>query len=339
MLDLLWDTDKSKNAGHKLLMRKIAVATTGGDAPGMNAAIRAITRLAEGTDMKIIGVHRGYCGLIEEDFEELNSRSVSGIVNLGGTILRTVRCPEMETDEGIKKASESLKKNKIDGLIVIGGDGSFRGAMALHKASGIPVVGVPASIDNDINGTDNTIGFDTAVNTALSAIDKIRDTATSHERLFVVEVMGRKRGFLALSVGLAAGAEIILVPEIPFTIDELEQTLEEGRKKGKRSSIVVMAEGAGDSRLLTERIAKDLNYEARLSVLGYMQRGGIPTATSRILANRFGEAAVNVISKDKGAKMVGIEGNSIVVRPLSYAFEKPKPLDESLYTLSKNLAV
>ncbi|MDP7976088.1 MAG: 6-phosphofructokinase [Thermoprotei archaeon] len=320
-------------------MRKIAIATTGGDAPGMNAAIRAITRLAEGADIKVIGVHRGYCGLIEEDFEELNPRSVSGIVNMGGTILRTVRCPEMETEEGIEKASDSLKKNGIDGIIVIGGDGSFRGAMALYKASGIPVVGVPATIDNDINGTDSTIGFDTAVNTALTAIDKIRDTATSHERVFVVEVMGRRRGFLALSVGLAAGAEVILVPEVAFTIDEVEQALEEGRKRGKHSSIIVMAEGAGDSRLLTERIAKDLNYEARLSVLGYMQRGGSPTAISRILANRFGEAAINTISREKGAKMVGIEGNTIVSRPLSYAFERPKPLDLSLYTLSKNLAV
>jgi len=320
-------------------MRKIAVATTGGDAPGMNAAIRAIARLAESMDLKLIGIHRGYCGLIEEDFEELNARSVSGIINLGGTILRTVRCPEMETDEGVKKASENLKKQGIEGMIVIGGDGSFRGAWALYKQSGVPVVGIPATIDNDINGTDTTIGFDTAVNTALGAIDKIRDTATSHERVFVVEVMGRRRGFLALSVGLAAGAEIILVPEIPFSIDEVEEELEEGRKRGKRSSIVVMAEGAGDSRLLTERISKDLNYEARLSVLGYMQRGGNPTATSRILANRFGESALNLIVDGKGAKMVGIEGDKIVNRQITYAWETPKKLDTSLYELARKLAV
>jgi len=320
-------------------MRKIAIATTGGDAPGMNAAIRAVVRLAESMDFTVVGIHRGYCGLIEEDFEELNARSVSGIINLGGTILRTIRCPEMETPEGISKASENLKKNNIDGMIVIGGDGSFRGAWALNKESGVPVVGIPATIDNDINNTDTTIGFDTAVNTALNAIDKIRDTATSHERVFVVEVMGRKRGFLALYVGLAAGAEIILAPEVPFLVDDLEQTLEEGRKKGKHSSIIVMAEGAGDSRLLTERIAKDLNYEARLSVLGYMQRGGNPTATSRILANRFGESAVQLISEGKGAKMVGIQGNSIISKPINQAWETPKKLDLSLYNLANKLAV
>src|SRR3972149_6909951 len=248
----------------------------------MNAAIRSVVRAAIFNGLEVLGIERGFAGLIEGQVHPLGPRSVSGIINQGGTILRTARCEEIKTNEGILKGVQTLKTHKLDGLVVIGGDGSFRAANELFQASGIPVIGVPATIDNDVAGTDTTIGFDTAVNTALFTIDRIRDTATSHERVFVVEVMGRKRGFLALEVGLAEGAEFILIPEIEYDLQDVCRKIEQGRTKGKTSEIIVMAEGAGDSATIVEHIEKETGYDVRLTVLGHAQRGGPPTARSRI---------------------------------------------------------
>jgi len=319
-------------------MRKIGVVTAGGDAPGMNAAIRSVVRTAIFNGLKVVGIERGYAGLIEGKIRPLNARSVSGIINRGGTVLKTARCEKIKTDEGIKKAADNLKVNKIDGLIVIGGDGSFRGASELYNVSGIPVVGVPATIDNDVAGTDTTIGFDTAVNTALFTIDRIRDTATSHERVFVVEVMGRKRGFLALAVGFAEGAEFILIPELKFDIEAICKKLKEGRKKGKTSEIIVMAEGAGDSSLIVKEIKKRTGYDVRLTILGHALRGGAPTAQSRILANQFGANAVELLLKGAKKRMVGVKGEKIVSVDLDYSWQQKKNIDEQLYRLAEILS-
>jgi len=315
------------------------VVTSGGDAPGMNAAIRAIVRLAIPKGFKVLGFMRGYEGLITNLVKPLDLRSVSGIINLGGTILHTVRSPEFREVEGMKRAAASLDKNDVDGLIVIGGEGSFRGALELNKLCDIPIIGIPATIDNDVFGTDETIGFDTAVNTALWAIDNIRDTAVSHERIFLVEVMGRTRGFLALSVGLNAGAEIILVPEVKVNLNEICDKLGEGRKRGKKSSIIVAAEGVGNTREITEKISSHTGYDARLSVLGYIQRGGNPTARSRLLANLFGAEAVELLQKGEGNKIVGLQGGKIVSEDLERSCKSVKPLDMELLQLAQELAV
>jgi len=319
-------------------MQKIGVVTAGGDAPGMNAAIRSVVRTAIFNGLKVVGIERGYAGLIEGKIRPLNARSVSGIINLGGTMLKTARCEKIKTEEGVKKAADNLKINKIDGLIVIGGDGSFRGASELYNASGIPVVGVPATIDNDVAGTETTIGFDTAVNTALFTIDRIRDTATSHERVFVVEVMGRKRGFLALAVGFAEGAEFILIPELKFDIEAICKKLEQGRKKGKTSEIIVMAEGAGDSSLIVKEIKRRTGYDVRLTILGHALRGGAPTAQSRILANQFGAHAVELLLKGAKKRMVGVKGEKIVSADLDYSWQQKKNIDEQLYRLTEILS-
>jgi len=319
-------------------VKKIGVVTAGGDAPGMNAAIRSVVRTAIFHDLKVVGIERGYAGLIEGKIYPLNVRSVSGIINRGGTILKTARCEKMKTREGIQKVAEALKASNVDGLIVIGGDGSFRAASELHEVSGMPVIGVPATIDNDVAGTDTTIGFDTAVNTALSAIDRIRDTATSYERIFVVEVMGRKRGFLALEVGFAEGAEFILVPEIKYDLEKICGKLEQGRRKGKTSEIIVMAEGAGNSATIVEHIRKETGYDVRLTVLGHAQRGGSPTARSRILGNQFGAHAVELLLEGAKKQMVGIKGQRIVSVDLEYAWKKRKNLDMRLYHLAEILS-
>ena len=319
-------------------MRKIGVVTAGGDAPGMNSAIRSIVRTAIFNKMEVVGVERGYAGLVERRVRPLDIRSVSGIINLGGTILRTTRCEEMKTEGGIQKASSTLRTHKIDGLIVIGGDGSFRGASELHDASQIPVIGVPATIDNDVAGTDVTIGFDTAVNTALFTIDRIRDTATSHERVFVVEVMGRKRGFLALAVGFAEGAEFILVPEIEFNLESICNRLMQGRKKGKTSEIIVMAEGAGNSSLIAEEIGRKTGYDVRLTILGHALRGGPPTAQSRILAGQFGAHAVDLLLNGAKKSMVGIRGQRIVSVDLDISWKSKKDLNKRSYRLAEILS-
>ncbi|RLI04962.1 6-phosphofructokinase [Candidatus Bathyarchaeota archaeon] len=319
-------------------VKRIGVVTAGGDAPGMNAAIRSVVRSAIHNGLEVIGFERGYAGLIEGQSRPLGARSVSGIINLGGTILKTVRCKEMKTPEGIEKAAENLKKHRIDGLVTIGGDGTFTGASKLYQVSGVPMIGIPATIDNDVMGTDTTIGFDTAVNTALSAIDKIRDTATSHERIFVVEVMGRKRGFLALEVGLAGGAEIILLPEVKFDMEKVCEKVRSAREAGKTSEIIVMAEGAGDSREVAKRIAEETGYQVRLTVLGYIQRGGIPTAKSRILASQFGYHAVELLLSGEKKRMVGIQNGKIHSVDLDYSWKVRKELDLEKYQLAEILS-
>jgi len=319
-------------------MRVIGLVTSGGDAPGMNAAIRAVTRLAYAKGFNVLGFERGWEGLIQNRFRRLDPRSVGGIIQSGGTILLTSRCPEFKTPEGVRKAAENLAANRVDGLVVIGGDGSFRGALELSRETDVLIVGVPATIDNDVYGTDETIGFDTAVNTAVAEIDKIRDTAISHERIFVVEVMGRKRGFLALAVGLTVGAEVILVPEVPLNMEEVYKTVKENAAKGKRSGIIVAAEGVGDTRKIASQIEQNTGAEVRLSIVGYAQRGGGPTARSRLLASLFAEEAVQLISQGVGNRVVGLQKGEITNISLEESCKNQKPLDTKLLELAKTLA-
>ncbi|MEM3617074.1 MAG: ATP-dependent 6-phosphofructokinase [Candidatus Bathyarchaeia archaeon] len=319
-------------------MKTIGLVTSGGDAPGMNAAIRAVTRLAYSEGFHVLGFERGWEGLINNRFRLLTPRSVGGIIQLGGTILLTSRCPEFKTREGIRRAADSLAANNVDGLVVIGGEGSFRGALELSRETDALIVGVPATIDNDVYGSDETIGFDTAVNTAVAEIDKIRDTAISHERVFVVEVMGRRRGFLALTVGLTVGAEVILVPEVPVNMEEVFRTVKENTAKGKRSGIIVAAEGVGDTRKIAEEIEANTGAEVRLSIVGYAQRGGSPTARSRLLASLFAEEAVRLIIQGIGSRVVGLQKGEITNISLKESCKNQKPLDTRLLELAKTLA-
>jgi len=304
----------------------------------MNAAIRAITRIASLKKVQVLGFERGWEGLIKNNFVPLTPRSVSGIIQLGGTILRTSRSLEFRTPEGIKKAAETLISNNVDGLAVIGGNGSFGGAMDLSKKTNTLIVGIPASIDNDIFGTDETIGFDTALNTAVDEIDKIRDTAISHERIFIVEVMGRARGFLAVTVGLTVGAEIILVPEVKFNVKKIVQKLEENSAKGKKSGIIIAAEGVGDTRKLGQEIEKEAGVEVRLSVLGYAQRGGSPTGRSRLLADLFADKAVELLLKEEDKRIVCLQKGKITSIDLEESCRTEKPLDLDLLKLASVLA-
>ena len=319
-------------------MKTLGIVTSGGDAPGMNAAIRAVTRLAYAKGFNVLGFERGWEGLIRNRFRRLDPRSVGGIIQSGGTILLTSRCPEFKALEGVRKAAENLAANDVDGLVVIGGDGSFRGALELSRETGALIVGVPATIDNDVYGTDETIGFDTAVNTAVAEIDKIRDTAISHERIFVVEVMGRKRGFLALAVGLTVGAEVILVPEVPINMEEVYRTVKENAAKGKRSGIIVAAEGVGDTRKIASQIERNTGAEVRLSIVGYAQRGGSPTARSRLLASLFAEEAVQLVSRGVGSRVVGLQKGEITNISLEESCKNQKLLDTKLLELAKTLA-
>jgi 6-phosphofructokinase 1 len=277
----------------------------------MNAAIRAVVRIAVSRHLEVVGFHRGYDGLMNDDPEPLTPRSVGGILQLGGTILHTARCPEFATPRGVRKAARNLSRNRIDGLVVIGGNGSFNGACDLSRETDALITGIPATIDNDVYGTEETIGFDTAVNTAVSEIDKIRDTAISHERTFIVEVMGRNKGFLALTAGITSGAEVIIVPEIRLKKENMFRTLEENSRKGKKSSIIVKAEGAGDADELAKEIEKRTGSEVRISVLGYAQRGGSPTARSRLLASLFGEKAVELLISGQRNKVVGLQNGRV----------------------------
>jgi len=320
-------------------LKRIGVVTSGGDAPGMNAAIRAIVRLAHTRHLEVLGFERGWEGLMTNTFRPLGPRSVSGIINQGGTMLYTTRCPEFKKREAVLKAAETLDRNDVYGLVVIGGTGSFKGALELSRESDIAIIGVPATIDNDVFGTDETIGFDTAVNTAVSEIDKIRDTAMSHERIFIVEVMGRTRGFLAITVGLTVGSEIILVPEVKFETHELIESIEASRRRGKKSNIIVAAEGIGKTRTLAKQIEEHTKSEVRLSVLGYAQRGGSPTARSRYLACLFGDRAVDLILNGERNKIVGLLGDNITTVDLEESAKSTKPLDLNLLQLAKELAV
>jgi 6-phosphofructokinase 1 len=318
-------------------MKRIGVLTSGGDAPGMNAAIRSAIRYAINHKLEVMGIFRGYTGLLNEEMKLFNHRSVSNIINRGGTILKTARCPEFMTVEGRQRAAEVLKKNKIDGLIAIGGNGTYHGAIELVKAHKVPCIGVPGTIDNDINGTDSTIGSDTAVNTALEAIDKIRDTATSMERIFVVEVMGRDSGFIAMEVGIGGGAEDILVPERKFSIDAMCHDIVEGNIRGKISWIIVVAEGAGKAADIAKQITDVTSLETRVVVLGHVQRGGAPTARDRILGTTLGAAAVDLLLKGESGKAVGVISNELNVVDLETAV-KPRPTKiNQLYELMKSL--
>jgi 6-phosphofructokinase 1 len=310
-----------------LVLKKIAVVTSGGDAPGMNAAVRAVVRATLGKGATVIGFNHGYRGMIANEVCELDSKSVGGIVSQGGTVLHTARSPEFRSPEGRKQAHDMLLENGAEGLVVIGGDGSLQGARRLHEEFGFPVVGVPASIDNDISGTDFSIGFDTAVNTGVEAIDKIRDTAYSHERVFVIEVMGRHNGFIALDVALSCGAEACLIPEIPYRLEEVCENLRNMRKRGKRSSIVVVAEGAARAADVQEFIAKHTGFEARYTVLGHMQRGGRPTAFDRVLGLRLGTKASAELLAGASGVMVGLDGGNLVAHPLSYVLGTERTID------------
>jgi 6-phosphofructokinase 1 len=316
----------------------IGVVTSGGDAPGMNAAIRGVVRIAYSRDFEVLGFERGWEGLLTNTSRRLTPRSVGGILHLGGTILHTARCPEFKKDEAIKKAAGTLALNNVDGLIVIGGNGSFQGALELGKETGTLIIGVPASIDNDVFGTDETIGFDTAVNTAVTEIDKIRDTAVSLERIFIVEVMGRTRGFLALTIGVTVGAEMILVPEVKYENEKIFNAIKETKKRGKRSGIIVAAEGIGDTRQLARGIEKATGAEVRLSVLGYTQRGGNPSARSRLLASLFADEAIELLSKGRGSRAVVLRNGKITSMRLEESCKTEKPLDLSLLNLASVLA-
>ncbi|MBO3763011.1 MAG: ATP-dependent 6-phosphofructokinase [Thermoproteota archaeon] len=318
-------------------VKKVAVITAGGDAPGMNAALRAIVRMGEKKGLLLFGVKRGYTGLLYNEVEPLNRRSVSGIINLGGTILKTSRCEEIKTEIGLEMAKKTIEYNNFDALIVIGGDGTFRGALDIKKKVDIQIVGVPASIDNDIYGTDETIGFDTAVNTAVRAIDYLRDTAYSHERLFIVKVMGRKRGFIALEVGIEVGAEFILIPEVKEDLNKIIAELKEFEKIGKRSNLMVMAEGYEGADQIPTILGNETKLEVRLSVLGYLQRGGPPTARSRLLAELFGTKAIECLINEEENVMVGIRDNKLETTPLKEAVGKEKEINLELYKLAKEL--
>ncbi|MBE0430192.1 MAG: 6-phosphofructokinase [Dehalococcoidia bacterium] len=321
-------------------MKKIGVLTSGGDAPGMNACIRAIVRYGISRGVEVTGIRGGYRGLLSKDVVRLGNRSVANIIQRGGTVLETARCDEMKTEEGIRKAHQTLKSEGIEGLITIGGDGTFRGAVALAEAGDVKVIGVPGTIDNDVYGTDYAVGFDTAVNTALDAIDKIRDTAGSMQRPFFVEVMGKSRGFLALEVGIAGGAEEILMPELPTKVEQLALDIRRSFKRGKKSSIIVVAEGddAGSAFSIAQQVWERLRVEYRICVLGHVQRGGCPTARDRVLASKLGAAAVDALLEGKAGYMVGEFKGDIALTPLRDTWEKRKDLDSNSLRLVKALS-
>lgn len=319
-------------------MKKIAVLTSGGDAPGMNAAIRAVVRKARFHQMDVVGVYHGYEGLYNGTYELLDLGSVGGIIQRGGTMLYSARFPVFKEDAYQYEAIEKMRQAGIEGLVVIGGDGSYRGAMQLTE-KGFPCVGIPATIDNDVPGTEYTIGFDTAINTVVESIDKIRDTATSHENTFVIEVMGRDAGDIALWAGLAAGAESILIPEEHGDIDDIVTRLERGAARGKRHSIIIVAEGVMPGHELAKILEEKTGVQIRTSVLGHMQRGGAPSARDRVLAGRLGAHAVEVLLEGRGGRAVGIKNHNVVDYDLREAYENNHKADVSLYTLSKELSI
>jgi 6-phosphofructokinase 1 len=322
-----------------MTMKRIGILTSGGDAPGMNACIRAAVRTAIANNVEISGIRRGYTGLIEGDMLALDRKSIANIIYQGGTILETSRCPEFTTVKGRAKAIKILEKAGIDGLVLLGGDGTFRGGALLAKECNVSINGVPTTIDNDVYGTDYTVGFDTAVNTALEAIDRIRDTAMSHERLFFVEVMGHHTGFIALESGIAGGAEETIIPEADNT-DELWTRLRESFEQGKKSAIVVVAEGdqPGHTFTIAEQVKDKLKIESRVCILGHVQRGGSPTARDRVLASNLGAAAVSALLKGKNGYMVGEVKNEIVYTSLADTWEKKKALSPRLEELASLLS-
>ena len=324
-------------------IKRIGVLTSGGDAPGMNAAVRAVVRASSYFSVECVAIYKGYQGLIDDETKLMNARSVNNIINKGGTILKSARCLEFRTPEGRKKAYETIKKHTIDALIVIGGDGSFTGAMIFNSEFNFPVIGIPGTIDNDIHGTTHTIGFDTALNTVIDAIDKIRDTAISHNRLFFVEVMGRDVGHIALNTGIGAGAEEILIPEEDMGLDRLLESLKRSEKTGKSSSIVVIAEGDKTGKNvfeIAEYVEKNLPYyEVRVSVLGHMQRGGRPSCFDRVLASRMGVHAVESLLKGVSNVMVGIDNSQMILTPLESSIKGKTKINKNLIRVSEILSV
>jgi 6-phosphofructokinase 1 len=325
-------------------VQRVAVLTSGGDAPGMNAAIRAVVRKGISLGLDMFAVEYGYLGLIKRKIMQMHLGSVADIIHRGGTILKTARCNEMFEPQGVKQAAETLSEFDIDALIVIGGDGSYQGAQAIHK-HGIHVVGVPATIDNDIVGTDRTIGFDTAVHTAVEAISQIRDTARSHERGFLIEVMGRNSGDIALRAGLAIGAESLLLPEVPYDLEDVAEKMLRGFKRGKNHSIIIVSEGAGDIWKISEELYDITGFDSRVTILGHIQRGGAPSAEDSVLAAAMGSKAVSALIRPAPdtptplCLMVSLECNVVVTRPLTDAFVGEKAFDRDLYDLAGDLAI
>jgi len=323
-------------------IRKIGVLTSGGDAPGMNAAIRAVVRTAIYHGLEVTGIRQGYAGLINADFIPLVSSSVSDIIQKGGTILKTARCEEFKTPEGRLKAYENLRAAEINGVVVIGGDGSFTGARLFNEEYDIPFVGVPGTIDNDIYGTDYTIGYDTALNTVVQAVDKIRDTASAHNRMFFIEVMGAEAGFIALYSGIATGAEAIIIPEVKGEERDLKKLLFDGNRRKKSSNLIIVAEGdeEGGAMAWAEKFRKEFpDLDIRVTILGHLQRGGSPTAIDRVNASRLGSAAVEALLDDQKSVMVGLQNDEIVLVPFSKAIKLHKDVNRDLLTLAKILSI
>lgn len=323
-------------------IKSIGILTSGGDAPGMNAAIRAVTRSAIFAGFKVFGIYRGYKGLITDEIEEFSTQNVSNIIQRGGTILKTARCKEFQTPEGRQCAYDVIRRRGIDALVVIGGDGSLTGARIFGNEYSFPIIGLPGTIDNDLYGTDSTIGYDTALNTIMECVDKIRDTASSHERLFFIEVMGRDAGFLALNGAIASGAEAAIIPEISTPDEQLRDFIEAGFRKSKNSSIVIVAESplTGGAMGLAERVKQEYpDYDVRVTILGHLQRGGSPTAFDRILASRMGAAAVDALLDDQRNVMIGVKNDEIVYVPFTKAIKNDKPINQELLSTLRRLSI
>ena len=326
----------------KYEIKCIGLLTSGGDAPGMNAAVRSVTRAAIFNGIRVKAIYRGYKGLITGEIKEFQTQNVSNIIQQGGTILKTARCMEFHTPEGRKLAYHNMRAEEIDALVVIGGDGTFTGARIFAQEFNVPIVGLPGTIDNDLYGTDSTIGYDTALNTIIEAVDKIRDTASSHERLFFIEVMGRDAGFLALNSALASGAEAAIIPERETQVDQLEELIKNGFRKSKNSSIVIVAESeiTGGANGLAERMHREHpEYDVRVTILGHIQRGGSPTAYDRILASRMGVAAIDALLDEQRSIMIGIVNDVIVHVPFTKAIKDDKPVNEKLLGVLQMLSI
>ena len=325
-------------------IKTIGVLTSGGDAPGMNAAIRAVTRSARFHDINVVGIMRGYLGLIEKEFVQFTSSSVSNTIQRGGTILKTARCGEFMTAEGRRKAYDNMVEAGIDALVVIGGNGSLTGAQLFAKEYDLPIIGLPGTIDNDLYGTDSTIGYDSALNTIVQCVDKIRDTANSHDRIFFIEVMGRDAGFLAQNSAIASGAEAAIIPEGDTDVDQLAAFIERGKRKSKNSAIVLVSEaqknGVGGAMYYAERIRNEYpQFDARVTILGHLQRGGMPSAYDRILASRMGYAAIEALMEGQRNVMIGIKNDEIVYVPISRAVKNNKPIDAELISVLNVLSM
>lgn len=319
-------------------MKKIGVLTSGGDAPGMNAAIRAVTRTALYKNMEVIGIRRGYNGLINGDVFEMNARSVSSIIQRGGTLLFTARCPEFKEEAGVLKAVETCHQLGIEGLVVIGGDGSYRGAGDL-SAHGIPCIGLPGTIDNDISSTDYTIGYDTAMNTVMELVDKLRDTSHSHDRCSVVEVMGRRAGYIAVNTAVACGATEVLCPERDYDLEAITEKMQRTRKLGKQNFIIIVAEGIGHADEIARYIEDKTGIESRATILGHVQRGGSPTVRDRVLASQMGNYAVNLLERGIGNRVVGVKNDKLVDFDIQEALKMQKEFDDDLYRLSDIISI